>query len=720
MGRQGCPNDEELSAFQAGNMPNESFESLAQHVESCADCLAILEQLAPSGDSLLDALGVPVPTDEFTQETKCREAVGRLAAVMPKAVSSDEGLVLGGNPPSGCSPEATTLDEKASAQERDRPARERLLPQVPGYVVVRWIGGGGMGDVFEAINRLGIRFALKVIRSDLSGPELRARFRKEATALQGLDHPNVARIFEYNEVDGVPFFTMRLLTGGTLAARSAEYRSDPHRAVALMATVAGAVGYLHRRNFLHRDLKPSNILFDEEGRPCLSDFGLVKDLTPQEAEALQDESEAGTGAPFAGPWPGLARESLLTATGWVAGTLQYMSPEQVRGEQERVGPWSDVWALGVILYELLTGSRPFQAADKQRLTAQIETAEPPAPRQIHPGLDEMVEAIVLKCLAKRPEDRYPSATALAEALRGWEKPAIVPSQDKPATGPLDPRRTRRKYFARLAGVLVVVAALVVGIGLAVRPAQLTVADAQAKLAHLEAVELIGRSGLPNYNYANVLTGPETNVYQDPEGVLAIAAPMLGLVEILPDPMLDSYRFRLAVRQDTWLTPASRAGLYCLHQVSENERGKQHHLVELGVMEDDVTLKVSEPQEAGGPPRRDENRRLTSVACFLRVDGKALIDKGQKQWGLLVFETDRPNPGGAEPWRELVIEVTPEQVRAFHGNRPLGQPLDRRREKGTWSWLSTRPRAPRGGLGLYVFGGSASFRFGAIEPLQDHK
>jgi len=196
------------------------------------------------------------------------------------------------------------------------PPGEDELPALPGYTIVRQIGKGGMGRVYEAVNRLGRRVALKVIRSDRLSPELAARFRNEAGALQDLDHPNIARIFEYNEHDGQAFFTMRLLRGGTLVDRFEGYRNDPRLAVELLAAVADAVACVHRRNLLHRDLKPSNILFDEEGRAYVTDFGLVKYVVsgpfaggpPPDEGAAGEEDRPPSGA-------GHAETTSLTASG---------------------------------------------------------------------------------------------------------------------------------------------------------------------------------------------------------------------------------------------------------------------------------------------------------------------------------------------------------------------------------------------------------------------
>jgi hypothetical protein len=245
---------------------------------------------------------------------------------------------------------------------------------------------------------------------------------------------------------------------------------------------------------------------------------------------------------------------------------------------------------------------------------------------------------------------------------------------------------------------------------------LTVGDAQRKLAAGEAVELIGAEGLPLSNYYRARTGPEANVFLDPDGTMTVSTQRLALVELMPDPMQDRYRFRVAVRFNTWLTPESRAGLYCLHGAVEDNKGRRHHFVELSVMEDDLAEKELETA-AGRPPRG----RITSVACFLRRATEAPgVRNDHKLVGQEAFETAPPALGQAEPWRELVIEVTPEAIRAVHRNKRIGV-MDRRRlEKSDWSQLSHRPLAPRGGLGVYVFGGSASFRFGAIEPLPKDK
>jgi hypothetical protein len=276
----------------------------------------------------------------------------------------------------------------------------------------------------------------------------------------------------------------------------------------------------------------------------------------------------------------------------------------------------------------------------------------------------------------------------------------------------------------LAGLLGALAAVVAVVAYSLRsdrgPGEsrdaLTVGQAKRKLANGEAVELIGARGLPTYNYYKARTGPEANVFLDPDGTMTVSSQRLGLVELLPDPMRDRYRFRVAVRQNTWLNPESRAGLYCLHRVAENDGVRRHHFVELGVTEDDLAVKELEIAAGRKPPGR-----ITSVACFLRRSDEApSFRHDNRHVGLEVFDSTAPARGQPEPWRELVIEVTPEAIRAIHRNKRIGM-MDRRQlEKSNWSLLSHRPLAPRGGLGVYVFGGSASFRFGAVAPLPENK
>jgi serine/threonine-protein kinase len=294
----------------------------------------------------------------------------------------------------------------AAAQFADEFARPRLTPCPVGaaappadgapprafgdFELLDELGRGGMGVVYKArqksLNRL---VALKMIlRGEFATPADLARFEAEARAAAHLDHPNVVPVYGAGSHDGQAYFSMRYVEGETLSAVLARGPLRPQEAARLLAAVARAVEYAHRRGVLHRDLKPSNVLLDRTGEPHVTDFGLAKRVDG----------------------PGLSH------TGSIVGTPAYMAPEQVSGRHGSPGPASDVYSLGVILYEMLTGRPPFQAASRWDTLHMVLEQDPVRPRLLNPQVDPDLELICLKCLQKDPALRYAGAAALAADL----------------------------------------------------------------------------------------------------------------------------------------------------------------------------------------------------------------------------------------------------------------------------------------------------------------
>jgi serine/threonine-protein kinase len=289
------------------------------------------------------------------------------------------------------------------ARPRQATAADTIMPAtLDGYELLQEIGRGAMGVVYKAWDPRLKRFvALKVLISGEHASTIDlARFRAEAQAAAGLSHRNIVSVYQVGECEGKAYFGMQYVEGTTLAAMVRDGPLPPREAARLVGLIARAVEHAHRHGVLHRDLKPSNVLLDKEGQPLVTDFGLAK-----RQAASTSSSTDGTAS--------------LTATGMIVGTPSYMAPEQAAAEPGSVGPASDVYSLGAILYELLTGRPPFQAASAVDVLLLVRTEEVVRPRQLNPGIDADLEFICLKCLEKRPQHRYSSAGKLADDLEAF-------------------------------------------------------------------------------------------------------------------------------------------------------------------------------------------------------------------------------------------------------------------------------------------------------------
>jgi eukaryotic-like serine/threonine-protein kinase len=280
------------------------------------------------------------------------------------------------------------------------------------------LGSGGMGVVFLAKHmRLNRMVALKMaLAGAYAGQHERERFQREAEAVAVLRHPNVVQIYDVGESAGRPYFTMEFVEGGSLAEKLQGTPLPAREAAAILATLAGAIHVAHEGGIVHRDLKPANILLTSDGNPKITDFGLARRLG----------GEAG-----------------LTRTGLALGTPSYMAPEQARGRTDVLGSAVDIYALGAILYELLTGCPPFRAETPAETVHLLLTQDPVPPSSFNRKVPRDLETVCLKCLHKEPQLRYPTAAGLADDLDRFLRGEAITARPEGTLARLT-RRIRRR------------------------------------------------------------------------------------------------------------------------------------------------------------------------------------------------------------------------------------------------------------------------------------
>jgi serine/threonine protein kinase len=344
----------------------------------------------------------------------------RLLKAFPKQAAGLISTMSVKNPPS-----ATESPETEAASSPESPQREGKLAEVAKlgrYRLEGELGAGAFGKVFlgydEELNR---RVAIKVPHpGQVPRPDEDVEaYLAEGRIVAGLDHPNIVPVYDIGRTeDGACYVVSKFIEGSDLNATISRSRLSPENSAQLMTLVADALSHAHRKGLVHRDIKPSNILLDQQGRPYVADFGLAVHEDHQRQHA-----------------------------GEVSGTPAYMAPEQVRGETHRLDGRSDIWSFGAVLYELLTGRRPFTGESRNELFDEIEHRDPKPPRQIDETIPQELERICLKCLAKQATQRYTTAADLADELRHWNRPTA--------------RASRRPAILAVSGLLLTVAVVVI-------------------------------------------------------------------------------------------------------------------------------------------------------------------------------------------------------------------------------------------------------------------
>jgi WD40 repeat protein len=353
-----CPDRDHLERLLDHRLEDIELDVIVQHVEDCADCQQTLDEL--TGATIRGARAGP-------------GVLITLAGTEPSALVGPLEVTAGG-----------------TAKGNERACS--VVPTVAGYELISELGRGGMGVVYGARHvRLNRPCALKMILAGAhASPEDAARFLTEAEAIARLQHPYIIQIRHIGDALGLPFLELEYVSGGSLDQKLDGTPWPTTPAARLAEQVALGIAEAHRQGIIHRDLKPSNILLAADGTPKVGDFGLAKML---------------------------GSESGLTRTESVMGSPTYMAPEQAQGGTKSAGEGADVYAVGAILYELLTGRPPFRATTALETLEQVRTAEPVAPSRLLPGLPRDLETICLKCLQKEPAKRYQTAQSLADDLR---------------------------------------------------------------------------------------------------------------------------------------------------------------------------------------------------------------------------------------------------------------------------------------------------------------
>jgi serine/threonine protein kinase len=619
-----------------------------------------------------------------------------------------------------------------------------LAEPLGDFRLLREIGRGGMGVVYEAkqlsLNR---KVAVKILPFAAAlDPRQLQRFKNEAEAAAKLHCEHIVPVYFIGRERGVHFYAMQYIEGHSLAAIIAELRHLAGRAptgprqtgpyysppdavpaaeqnTALLAALttegssrspaffhsvarlgleaARGLDHAHREFVLHRDIKPANLLVDSRGSLWITDFGLAQ---------MQSDSH-------------------LTLTGELLGTLRYMSPEQALAKRVPVDQRTDVYSLGATLYELLTLEPVFRGNDRQELLRQIAFDDPRPPRSLNRDVPRDLETIVMTALAKAPAHRYASARELAEDLYRFLNDQPIKARPEGALRWLW-RRSRRHAASLLVGLSVVLTSAVLIIFLLSlnKPSaeekerkrqQEALAALSRDLDLNKKVTLIGERGRPGY--FRILTDLKpTKIVEAPDGTFSIQDWDHGLVELLPDPRLDRYRFRAEVRHERQNDQSSRVGIYFAH--SKHPDGESVSHFHCNVAFNDL-VEVGGRDAKGFHPGND-----VGLQTHRQAPGGLIHSTNHVYQAVHFFTPARP-VGALGPWRKIAVELRPDTVKVFWEGKCIATTPRALLLLSARSLIARRNQPlpanspqflPHGGLGLYVSLGVASFRDVLVEPL----
>ncbi|MFO0822350.1 MAG: serine/threonine-protein kinase [Gemmataceae bacterium] len=505
-----CPDQQTLIAYRAGRLSAVEVERLATHIDTCPRCVTTLKELrvAPPEAIKADQLKDANDLDDSSQTGQIR--------LLDGSNLLDSGTHVHG------APNTATTDLEVSESFRFGP-----------FVIRETLGRGGMGIVYRAFHeRLKRPVALKTLHPAASSrPEALARFGVEGEAVARFDHPNIVRVYESGTSGGLPYLAMELVEGETLAHKLARDIMSCEDAARLVHTLAKAVAYAHEQGVIHRDLKPANVLVARDGTLKILDFGLAR---------ITDDSIH------------------MTASDAIMGTPTHMAPEQAAGRVADINETTDIYALGVILYQALTGGPPFVAESRVRLLKLVQSGEIEPPSRLRPEVPPALEAICLRCLETSQKDRYRSAHELAQELENFleHKPVLTrrPSRLKRLG------RILRRRVRPVLGVLLFTG-VVAAVTVAVQPRQASAVpdgesasvrrELERELEKGQPVTLVGDTGWPKW-FRWRLGKNSSRMHIEPDGTFSaevIEKYHLGLLELLPETRTDRYKLTAQLRHD---------------------------------------------------------------------------------------------------------------------------------------------------------------------------